>query len=71
MYTSSVKARFPIDDFVRARGQKVGTVPTCSRRIFCQPILTNHGAGLLFSLRVARTKSPSGKRALHIHILEI
>ena len=31
---------------------------------FGQPILTNHGAGFFFSLRVARTESPSGKRAL-------
>ena len=31
---------------------------------FRQPILTNHVAGFLFSLRVARTNSPSGKRAL-------
>ena len=31
---------------------------------FRQPILTNHVAGFLFSLRVARTNLPSGKRAL-------
>ena len=31
---------------------------------FRQPILTNHVAGFLFSLRVARKNSPSGKRAL-------
>ena len=31
---------------------------------FRQPILANHVAGFLFSLRVARTNSPSGKRAL-------
>ena len=42
-------ACFPLGGFVRANKQK--------------PILTNHGSGFLFSLRVARTKSPSGKRA--------
>ena len=44
------KARFPLGDFVRGE-------------FFRQPIITNHGAGFLFSLRVAPTKSPSGKRA--------
>ena len=35
---------------------------------FRQPILTNHVAGFLFSLCVARTNSPSGKRALaHVY----
>ena len=29
-----IKARFPLGEFVRANRKKVGTVPTCSRRIF-------------------------------------
>ena len=46
--------------------KKVGTLPTCLCEFFRQPILTNHVAGFLFSPRVARTNSPSGKRALSI-----
>ena len=38
---SSVKARFPLGEFVRANRQKVGTVPTCSRQIF-SPTNVNH-----------------------------
>ena len=56
--------------FARA-DKKVGTVPTCSREFFRQPILTNHGAGFLFSLRVAPTESLSGKRALYSCISEL
>ena len=31
---NSYKACFPIGDLTRAKRQKIGTVPTCSRRIF-------------------------------------
>ena len=44
--------------------KKVRTVPTSSRRIFSPANFNYHGAEFLFTLCVARTKSPSGKRAL-------
>ena len=57
------KARFPLGEFVRAtraktRIQQRDWLP--KQRTFSP---TNHVAEFLFSLRVARTNSPSGKRA--------
>ena len=43
-----------------------GFYTICSGRTFDR-LSTNHVAGFLFSLRVARTNSPSGKRALVSH----
>ena len=55
------QARFPLGEFVRTDRKKVLTVPTVRGEFFRQPVLTKHVAELLFSLRVARIKSPSGK----------
>ena len=54
----------------RSKDVNICDTRVCDTRVvrgelFRQPILTNHVAGFLFSLRVARTNLPSGKRALH------
>ena len=58
------KARFPLGEFARANRKKSRTVILVRGEFFRQPMLTNHLAEFLFSLRVARIKSPSGKYAL-------
>ena len=59
----SLKPIFHLANLFARTGKKVGTVPTCSRRIF-SPVNFNQSraAGFLFSLRDARTKSPRGKQ---------
>ena len=44
---------FPLGDFVRANGKKVGTVPTCSRRIFSLPNFNQHVIEFFFRSRRA------------------
>ena len=59
------KAYFLFGEFVRANTQKSRNASYLfAANFFRQPILTNHVAGFLFSLRVAQTKSPSGKIGL-------
>ena len=63
-FSKALKARFPLGEFVRANRQKRRERFLLVRgEFFRQPILTNHVAGFLFSLCVAQTNSPSGKRA--------
>ena len=67
MATSTIigTARFPLGEFVRANRQKSRNASYLFAANFfaSQFNLTNHVAGFLFSLCVARTNSPSGKRA--------
>ena len=44
---------FPLDDFVRANRKKVGTLPTCSRRIFSLPNFNRHVIEFFFRSRRA------------------
>ena len=54
-----LKARFPLGGFVRANRQKIGTVPTCSRRIF-SPITVPETEGTFVCACVKR-----GMRGVH------
>ena len=58
------KARFPLGEFVRATRSKTRIQQRDWLAKKFAASSTNHVAGFLFSLRVARTNSPSGKRAL-------